>query len=817
MKRALLTVTLIFLVAAGLQAATITGVVVSAEDNRPLPSATVAAPSLDFAVKTDEHGRFEIRGVDGPLQLTVSYVGYATMRGVEVQPNRENRIALPPSVTVLNSVVVTANRYEKEAYKVSQPITAADAYEIRQKGYTIVSDVVREFPGLDMNDAGPFRARPVIRGLYGTRILVLVDGERLNDQRDVADFAGASMSLVDVNEIDRVEVINGPSSVLYGSDAMGGVVNIITKKNRFNGRLTPFARYSGRYSTADEQHSNRFDVGLEAEKFSFGLGAQLREANKSYDLPKDFYKEDSRFSVFRPEFYDSLNAAQGTTFESGRLVNSRARINNYDANFAYRFNNHHRVYLDLGAFRASDVGYPGVPNDSTPFWFFYPNHDRDNFSVTYTGTSLSESMVKLEGKFYYEEISKDFLTDFLDAVKVTFGPPFDQSSVNPLTSMNRTEVTKFGLNFQELHRLSDPVTLTFGIDSWREGIDGQVTSATEFSGSAFGLGPGETMRVTEKYSSVPKNNWYALGLYTSGEYNVKDIVVNAGLRLDNFWISTEETQGYVDDNGEPLPTADETYTALNGSLGLVHPIGGKVNVVANVGTAFRVPNVVERFYFGSASNRETRPNPDIKPERSVSVDLGVKAVHEQLNYSLIGFWSDYKDFTQLQNYDELPPTQPGGRPTPLWRYENIEDVTIYGLEGVLEGALANGLYGRLSVSYQHGDNNTDDIPVFVSPVKTVLTAGYRHRRHGLFGEFTVRRMEDQNRIPDVATLDDIATPGFTTVSASAGFSLFERVRLTATVNNIFDKVYSEPFNARNPDNPIPEPGRNFIIGLSSNI
>jgi len=718
----ILVMSIIVVLASTTLAGDVTGVV-SSIDGVPLHGATVRTADGQ-ATATDEAGHFVFKNVAPPLTVTVSYVGYNTLHDVELSGEETQTLKLSPGLTMLNSLVVTANRYKKEAYKVSQPIAAANAKDIERRGHTIVTDVVRDFPGLDINNAGPFRSRPVVRGLYGTRVLVLVDGERLNDQRDVVDFAGASLSLVDVNEIERVEVINGPASVLYGSDAMAGVINIISKTNSFSSTVTPFARYSGRYSSADRQYSNRLDLGLRSKRLTLSFGTQYREATSDYRLPDEVWLADERFEVYRPGFYDSLNATSGTDFSSTRLANSQARTNNYDAKLAYKIDNHHRLDLDFGAFRASDIGYPGVPNEATPFWFFYPNHDRDNFSITYSATSLSDKLISMEGKFYYEKISKDFLTDFLGQLEVEFGPPFDLSSVNPLYSKNYTEVTKFGFNFQELYKLSQKSTLTFGLDSWRETIDGQMESATEFSGSAFGLGPGETQTTISTRSPVPRNNWHALGLYAATEYNVHDVLVNAGLRLDNFWFSTVATQGYVDDTGNPLPTADGNYTTLNGSLGLVHPVGKGVNAIANVGTAYRVPNVVERFYYGSASHNETRPNPDIEPERSVSIDLGIKAVHENVNYSLIGFWSDYSNFTQLQNFETLPPAHPGGEETPLWRYENINDVTISGLEGIIEGQFNNGLYGRLSLSYQYGQNKTEGTPVFVTPLKTVTTLGY---------------------------------------------------------------------------------------------
>ena len=81
----------------------------------------------------------------------------------------------------------------------------------------------------------------------------------------------------------------------------------------------------------------------------------------------------------------------------------------------------------------------------------------------------------------------------------------------------------------------------------------------------------------------------------------------------------------------------------------------------------------------------------------------------------------------------------------------------------------------------------------------------------------MKRVEDQNRIPDVTYLDDIASKGFTVVNVGAGIKLYDSIRLSLAVNNLFDEIYSEPFNGRSPDNPLPEPGRNFIISVFAEL
>ncbi len=806
MNRYVILVLGLFCLAVSAGAATITGIVVDKATGAPLIGATVTLVNQNRSLATDRSGRFSIMlDANGGAALSVSHVGYRTVRNLTGSDGTELRVEMEAAASVLDNVVVTANRYEKEAYKTAQPITATGGEEIQTKGYTTVSDVVRAFPGIDMNDAGPFRARPVIRGMFGTRILVLVDGERLNDQRDISSFAGVSMSLVDPNSIERVEVVNGPSSVLYGSDAMGGVINIITRKATFSDKLKPFARYSGRYSSADEQHSNRLEVGVENQRWVSSFGFQYREARKDFQ-PPDGWNTKADYFVFRPGFYDSLNARTGYDFSKDRLVNSRARVNNYEGKLAYKLTDRQRLDFDMNFFRGNDIGYPGVPNDSTPYLFFYPDHDRDAFSLAYSARGISSRLAKLEAKVYYDKISKNYLTDFLGSLVIPAGPGM---TITPLNVLSHTEVTKVGVNFQELYALGPKVSLTSGFDYLHEAIDGKVTDVTHYEG--FGPFPFDD---TTYGSSVPNNTWNSVGLFASGEVNLEPLLVTAGLRYDNFWINTEKTDGYEDDAGDPLPTESEHYNRVNGSLGLVYSLGRGVNLVANVGTAYRVPNVVERFYFGSASGRETRPNPNVKPERSVSLDYGVKAIHTNVNYSLIGFYSFYNDFTQFQNFDSL---FEHGSYTPLWRYENFEDVRIYGFEGVIEGNLPNGLYGSMNLAYQHGQIKSADQPLFVSPIKLGLTGGYRHNKYGAFGEFNMRVVGDQDRVPEVAYLDDVPSKGFTVVNATVGFRPMNQVRLALSANNLFDKLYAEPFNGRNPDNPIPEPGRNFVLSVTASL
>jgi hemoglobin/transferrin/lactoferrin receptor protein len=137
--------------------------------------------------------------------------------------------------TVLETVTVTATRTATDVRNVAAPVIVIDSLKIRSRLGTGVADLLRSEPGVDVVGTGANQVRPTIRGQRGQRILLLEDGMRLNNSRRQQDF-GELPSLVDADQLARVEVVRGPASVLYGTDAIGGVVNLITRAPNFDGR-----------------------------------------------------------------------------------------------------------------------------------------------------------------------------------------------------------------------------------------------------------------------------------------------------------------------------------------------------------------------------------------------------------------------------------------------------------------------------------------------------------------------------------------------------------------------------------------------------
>lgn len=681
-------------------------------------------------------------------------------------------------VYFLKKTSVTANRYEQDAFRLPQSLSIISRDEIEKNNPQILSDLLRELPGVEVNDAGPFRTRPVIRGMFGSRVLILVDGERLNDNRE-STFSGAQLSLVDIGQVERIEVIHGPGSILYGSDALGGVINIITKKPQYseNSKFSLSGNLNLRYSTIDEQRKARLELGGGNERWSFLLSGGIRKA-EDYKSPQ------------------------------GKVVNSALeQDDNFDFKGKYNLTPGQEILLEGQRFRAEGIGYPGTPNEFTPK-FYFPYHNRDKVALRYEAKNLTPRLLSLKTKVYYQKLSKNFESDLSTLII----PPMNLRSL----SRTFTDVKIFGASFQELFLTGKDQHLTWGLDYYREMIDGNrylrntitMFDTTVISDSISTL------------STVPENTLDALGIYVNNEYTPFDkALLTMGLRYDYFNTKIKETSDYLDyreDPPQPFPSKTQSSSSLNGGIGVVYKLTDHLNLTGNVASAFRVPNVVEKYFFGRASGTEfVIPNYDLSPEKSVNLDLGIKANFPQVFSSLTLFLNNYKDYIELESTGDS--IDLGSEPLPIWHYANISEVRVQGVEVATEAKLPiTGFYSYANLTYTRGDNLSLAQPIFVAPFKLFFGLGWKERKDRIRVELSWRHVEDQKRVPKDSEgkyLDKLPSEGFDILNLEASLNLFKWQSINLCLNNLTDELYSEPYNATNPYNPVVEPGRNLIISI----
>lgn len=713
--------------------------------------------------------------------LLVSVLIFSSVVLAEETPKVDSTKA---PVYLLKETVVTANRYEQDAFKLPQSVSIISREEIEKENPQIVADLLRVLPGVEVNDAGPFRTRPVIRGLYGSRVLILVDGERLNDTRE-STFSGAQLSLVDISQVERIEVIHGPGSILYGSDALGGVINIITKNpcHSQNGRFSLSGNLNLKYSTIDEQRKARLELNGGNQRWAFLLGGNIRKAG-DYKSP------------------------------SGTVVNSGIdKDDNLDFKGEYNLDKKQTLSLEGQRFRAEGIGYPGTPNEFTPK-FTFPYHNRDKFALRYEARNLTPHLLSLKSKVYYQKISKEFDSDLLTSINPFPPPQMDLHSF----SRTLTDVKFFGASFQELFLTGKDQHLTWGMDYYREMVDGN-----RYLRSTITMNDSTVLSdAIDTYSTVPKNNLDVFGVYVNNEYSPLDkAILSMGLRYDYFNTRIKETSDYTDYRQNPpqfFPSKTQSTSSLNGGIGFVYKLTDHLNLTANVASAFRIPNVVEKYFFGRASGSEfVIPNYDLSPEKSVNLDLGVKANFSKVYASLTYFLNSYKDFIDLESTGDS--ISLGSENLPVWHYANISDARIQGLEGEVETQIDPlGLYTFANLTYTRGDNLSSDQPIYVAPFKSYFGLGWKEKNDRLRLEINWRHVEKQDRVPKDSQgryLDQVPTRGFDIFNLEASINILKWQSLNLSLNNLTNKLYSEPYNAANPYNQVYEPGRNLIISLNT--
>ncbi|MFP4339692.1 MAG: TonB-dependent receptor [Cyclobacteriaceae bacterium] len=273
-KLAFILISLVLFLSEG-QAQKVEGVIKST-DGEVLPGATLMLTENGLGTATDAEGRFSLSSVPpGTYTLLISHIGYETQQQ-KLEINAEQRLSLEVSLRekskALEDVVVTATRTARSVEEVPLPVQVVDKEQIERIGSLRLDEVLQEQTGLQMiSDHG---SGLQMQGLSSDYILVLIDGEPV-----IGRTAGTvDLTRLTVNNIERIEIIRGPSSSLYGSEAMAGVVNIITKGNDIGWQGSFGTQYRS-FNTLDAQ----MEAGYRNDRLSVRMFAN-RLGSDGYDL-----------------------------------------------------------------------------------------------------------------------------------------------------------------------------------------------------------------------------------------------------------------------------------------------------------------------------------------------------------------------------------------------------------------------------------------------------------------------------------------------------------------------------------------------------
>jgi outer membrane receptor protein involved in Fe transport len=680
---------------------------------------------------------------------------------------------------IQHKVTVTATRTREDTFNVPQPVAVVTLEEIQRKNPNTSTDLLRELPGVDVNGVGTNQPRPFIRGQRGQRVLLLEDGIRMNNPRRELDF-GELAAIVDVSSTEQVEVVRGPASVLYGSDAIGGVVNTIGIRPA--GDKVVAGSFGLRYSTADEQSKAMVNINGTVGKVNYLFNGVYRSTTE-YDAPSGTFGE--------------ITLDDDTTvFDTG--VDDDTLIGRVGFNLAEG----HELFFRIERYRAGATGFGYVdpvayesPDDlQARVRLTYPFQDVDKLSVGYNATDMDTAWANsVQATLYWRNNERQFDQNiFIPFGSLAFGLQIDAT--------NFTDVESFGARFEANKLFGSNHVMTYGFDWWEDDIEGTNTTITTF------VGPPDI----DETPTVPNSTYGSWGLFAQDQWRIsRSVNLIFGARHQETSAETRETPNLPPERaGEK---SDDSATV--GAVNLLWSLDDNLKVVGSVGTAFRSPNTVERFFAGFTPDGSAIQiqNLDLKPEKSINYDLGLKYRRRNVDLELTFFRNDVDDGIRIELIEDNPGFEPD-----VVQYANVDKLAYAGAEFAVNWAFWRGMSAALNYTYLTAENRETNRYTNESfPQKLNFLLRYDSRSGRWWTEYHFRRNGEQDNIvfenpSDIPPVGPVF-PDFSVHALRGGVTIFRNRamshQLGLSIENLTNELYTETSNASFFR---PEPGTNII-------
>jgi hemoglobin/transferrin/lactoferrin receptor protein len=697
----------------------------------------------------------------------------------------------------LDPLVIVASKSPRPLSEVAAQVTVIDFEDIKQGMVEDLDGLFKYEPGLDMETSGTrFGAGSInIRGIGGNRVAIEIDNIPVRDKFAIGAYSNGGRTLVEPDRIKRVEVLHGPASVMYGSNALGGVIAITTwdpsdllSRSNHSG----WVGLRGGYQSAN-------DSWVGSGVAAWGEGAHGLMAAATYrdgheldnqapsDLPKDPQNWNSRDFMFRYT-YDTAGgnrwrfSAESTERDVKTEVNSQLGYGRRFRNTTKLLGDDHdesrRITLDYDfSFGEWQQGTVRV---------FDVSHETDQ--QTLEERAKGARPVDIQRRFFYgQDLSGVELNLFRE---VTWGKSIHRFAGG--AEWMRTDITELR--------------------------DGLQTSLID--GSSTNVILGEEMPVRD----FPISRTDEYSLFFQDEISLSDgrWEIVPALRWDRYELNPKPDQLWLEDNPDtPLVSVDEDQ--LTPRLGILFHPGDDWTIYGQYSRGFRAPpfedaNIgfdIPLFGFRAI------PNPDLKSETSEGFELGLRRISRTSSLSLTLFNTDYDDFIESRVLIGVDP-ETGDL---IFQSRNIDRARIYGLDIRYDQDLSawhermRGWMLNFAGYWAKGENLQTDQPLnSIAPPQGVLGLSWvsADNRWDVAANGTFTASKDENDI-DQTDGERFATPSWGVMDLTAGWRPSERLDLRAGIYNLTNKTYWRWLDVANmeADDPmiplLSRPGRNFSI------
>ena len=767
---------------------------------QPISNVAIYNKDKSVSVVTNNAGKADISEFSDTEVMIFKALSYleAYRRKREVL-NNSNIVLMHSSENQLEQVTLSVARFKLSKDEIPQKIISITPSEIELASPQTSADLLESTGQVYVQKSQLGGGSPMVRGFATNRLLLTVDGVRMNS----AIFRSGNLQnviSVDPMLVENAEVILGPGSVVYGSDAIGGVLNFYTLKPRFS--FDEGTSYSGniytRFSTANNENTIHADVNIGRENWAFLTGitySDFGDMRMGEHGPDDYLRTEyavrrDGFDVMvnnedplvqKPTGYDQLNLLQKIKYMPSA---------NWDINLGLMYS----ASSDFPRYDRLNRKRGGVLRAAE--WYYGPQEwFMGNLKVNHKGTSEFYDKLQFTGAYqFFGESRND--RDFGDPVLFT-----TEENVNAYSA---------NLDFEKDFSESN---LFYGFE--------YVLNNISSVGSFKNIETQETGATASRYPDG--SQWQSMAVYSSFQWKLnEELSLQSGIRYNHILVDASFDDRFYD---FPFDEANISTGALTGSLGLNWRQNHFVGWRLGLSTAFRAPNIDDvGKIFDSEPGSVVVPNPGLKPEYAYNAELGADFnFSESIRLGLTGYYT-YLDDAMVRrdfNLDGVTEIDYQGEPSRVQAIQNAANAYVYGVEAGLEVDFSVALRLKSQFSYTHGEENEggEYVPLrHAAPMfgNTHLIWNKRRLKFDLFAEYNGQfDYEDlapgEQDKPYLYALDDNGNPyapAWYTLNLTGQYELNSNWLATVSVENITDQRY------RTYSSGIAAAGRNLIIALS---
>jgi hemoglobin/transferrin/lactoferrin receptor protein len=698
---------------------------------------------------------------------------------------------------ILDETVVSANRWEQNIREVPNRISKMKADLIQFQNPQTAADLLGFSNQVFIQKSQLGGGSPMIRGFATNRVLLVIDGVRMNN----AIFRSGNLQNVislDANSIQEAEVIFGPGSVIYGSDAIGGVMDFHTLTPKISDSGFEFhANGLSRFSSANQEYTNHFNFSLGMKKLAF-VTSFTRSVYDDLRMGSNGPDE-----YLRPDFQKRINGVDTL------LINSDPQL---QIKSGYSQNN----FLQKIHFQ------PGE-NISLTYAFHY---SKTSNTPRYDRLILRNSSGLTSSEWYYGpqqwlmhslQATLDKSNALWNRLRITLAyQEYDESRHNrnfgAANRTNRFENVKATSVNLDADKSFGETTLFYGAE--------YVTNTVGSSAFRLNVNDGSISNTTTRYPDG--STWNSLAAYASAKRNITDrLLINASARVSH--VNTEASFDPV--RFPDFPSASLRNTAINGSVGVVLTPAPAWKLYTNLSTGFRAPNVDDiGKVFDSQPGDVVVPNPELDPEYAYNAEIGAAVTKERFSFDVAYYYTviDNAIARSTFTFNGQDSIDYDGTLSRVLAQQNISSVKVYGVQVGLLWKLDKNWQVTSHLNWQQGretyPNESETYsPTHVAPlfgsshiiytnktVKIDLYANYNGRIN--FNDLALSERADSHLYAKDSDGNPYA-PEWGTLNVKASFQASKVLTVDAGFENILDKRY-RPYSSG-----ITAPGRNAIVAL----